>query len=159
MIFLAKNSNFLVLCVSLILQSILVKPHSTRYGYGFSPKGTKLHQKVPLLSNENLEKPKKPQATKDSEASSVDRLVNDRLLIASNPLAQPQFPGSNLFAQPQFPGSNYYDPRSLPNYGLLNQAPICNASEPMLTPTNPSESFFTTVPPVNLILSLLHICV
>ncbi|VVB12450.1 unnamed protein product [Arabis nemorensis] len=126
------------------LKKILVQPSSTRYGYGVSPKGAKIHQKVPLISNENIEK---PQATTDSEASSVNGSVNDRSLIASNPLAQPQFPGSYPFAQPQFPGSNYYDPRSLPNYGLLNQAPTNNASEAMLTPTNPSQSFFTIVPP------------
>lgn len=149
-VFLAKNSNFLVLCVPLILQNILVKPPSTRC----LPKGAKIHQKVPLISNEKLEKPEKPEATNDLDASSVI----DRYHIASNPFAQPQFPVSNLYDH----RSNYvYQP--LP-CGLLNQAPIYNASELMFTPTNPSQSFFTTfppvpisLPPVNLILSLSHI--
>ncbi|KFK28592.1 hypothetical protein AALP_AA7G017600 [Arabis alpina] len=123
------------------LKNVLVKP-----------KGANIRQNVPLITNGNLEKPEKPQATTDSEVSLVTRSVNDRLQIASNPYVQPQLPGSNYFdplslpygllnqapiynalypsAQPQLPGSYYYDPQSLP-YGVLNQAPIYNASNPL----------------------------
>lgn len=111
-------------------EATLSKPPLPLMVSACNPNGANIRQKFP----ENLIK---PQATTDSNAYSDMGSVNDRFYIPSNPIAQY---ASNPIAQPQFPGSYYYDAYAYNS--MLKQAHIDVASSP-----NPSQSFFTTFPP------------